>query len=80
MTQDGTRARFICLRTELAVAIRTGRLAFILRHVATGQGKGTSGGERDTTNNRMELLAVFADWRPSNAVPGRVVHGQRLCR
>ena len=36
-----------------------GGWAFILRHVATDQEKEVSGGERDTTNNRMELLAVI---------------------
>jgi len=36
-----------------------GGWAFILRHAATGQEKEASGGERDTTNNRMELLAVI---------------------
>lgn len=36
-----------------------GGWAFILRHLATGQEKEASGGERDTTNNRMELLAVI---------------------
>lgn len=36
-----------------------GGWAFILRHLATGKEKEESGGERETTNNRMELLAVI---------------------
>jgi ribonuclease HI len=35
-----------------------GGWAFILRHPATGKSVESSGGERDTTNNRMELQAV----------------------
>jgi len=36
-----------------------GGWAFILRHVATGKEKVESGAERETTNNRMEMLAVI---------------------
>jgi ribonuclease HI len=36
-----------------------GGWAYILRHVATKQEKIESGGEPDTTNNRMELMAVI---------------------
>lgn len=36
-----------------------GGWAFILRHRATGKEKVDSGAERETTNNRMELLAVI---------------------
>lgn len=36
-----------------------GGWAYILRHLSTGREKVDSGGERDTTNNRMELLAVI---------------------
>lgn len=36
-----------------------GGWAFVLRHPATGKEKESSGGERETTNNRMELLAVI---------------------
>ena len=36
-----------------------GGWAFILRHVKTGKEKESSGGERETTNNRMELTAVI---------------------
>jgi ribonuclease HI len=36
-----------------------GGWAFILRHVATGKGKEFSGADKNTTNNRMELLAVI---------------------
>lgn len=35
-----------------------GGWAFILRHPATGKEMESSGGERETTNNRMELTAV----------------------
>jgi ribonuclease HI len=35
-----------------------GGWAFILRHPATGKEIESSGGERETTNNRMELTAV----------------------
>lgn len=35
-----------------------GGWAFILRHRATGKEMESSGGEEDTTNNRMELTAV----------------------
>ncbi len=35
-----------------------GGWSFILRHVKTGQERTGSGGERDSTNNRMELTAV----------------------
>ena len=35
-----------------------GGWAFILRHPATGKEKESSGGDADTTNNRMELMAV----------------------
>ena len=36
-----------------------GGWAFILRHAATGKEKEVSGAEQNTTNNRMELLAVI---------------------
>ncbi len=36
-----------------------GGWAFILRHKATGKEKEVSGAETETTNNRMELLAVI---------------------
>jgi ribonuclease HI len=36
-----------------------GGWAFILRHAKTGKEKESSGGERLTTNNRMELMAVI---------------------
>ncbi|MBM4092009.1 MAG: ribonuclease HI [Planctomycetes bacterium] len=36
-----------------------GGWAFVLRHVATKKEKIESGGEPDTTNNRMELMAVI---------------------
>lgn len=36
-----------------------GGWAYILRHLATGKEKRDSGGDRETTNNRMELTAVI---------------------
>ncbi len=36
-----------------------GGWAFILKHPATGRSKESSGGEHDTTNNRMEITAVI---------------------
>ena len=36
-----------------------GGWAYILRHLPTGKSKEVSGGERETTNNRMELTAVI---------------------
>ena len=36
-----------------------GGWAYILRHTGTGKEKEASGGERETTNNRMELQAVI---------------------
>ena len=36
-----------------------GGWAFVLRHVNSGEEKEASGGEPETTNNRMELLAVI---------------------
>lgn len=36
-----------------------GGWAFILRHPVSGAEKEVSGGERETTNNRMELMAVI---------------------
>jgi ribonuclease HI len=36
-----------------------GGWAFILRHVKTGKERESSGGERETTNNRMEMTAVL---------------------
>ena len=36
-----------------------GGWAFILRHPASGKELVASGGERETTNNRMELMAVI---------------------
>jgi ribonuclease HI len=36
-----------------------GGWAYILEHIATGTRKKDAGGEQDTTNNRMELVAVI---------------------
>lgn len=40
-----------------------GGWAFILRHPASGKEERASGGERQTTNNRMELTAVIEGLR-----------------
>jgi ribonuclease HI len=40
-----------------------GGWAYILRHVASGTVKEVSGGERETTNNRMELQSVIEGLR-----------------
>ncbi|TVQ59099.1 MAG: ribonuclease HI [Phycisphaerales bacterium] len=40
-----------------------GGRAYILRHAASGSGREMSGAERDTTNNRMELIAVIEGLR-----------------
>jgi ribonuclease HI len=37
-----------------------GGWAFILRHPATGKTKESSGGEHNTTNNRMEIMSVIS--------------------
>ena len=37
-----------------------GGWAFVLKHPASGKSIERSGGERDTTNNQMELMAVIA--------------------
>jgi len=37
-----------------------GGWAYILRHVASGQEKEVAGAEPETTNNRMELMAVIS--------------------
>lgn len=60
MSQDG-QAISVHLFTDGACSGNPGPggWAFILRHLPTGQEKEGSGGERDTTNNRMELMAVI---------------------
>jgi ribonuclease HI len=60
MTQDGQHIQ-VHLFTDGACSGNPGPggWAFILRHLATGKEKTASGGESDTTNNRMELLAVI---------------------
>lgn len=40
-----------------------GGWAFILKHPGTGKEKQASGGERSTTNNRMELMSVIKGLR-----------------
>lgn len=48
-----------------------GGWAYILKHPATGKETEASGGEPDTTNNRMELTAVIEGLRALNR-PSRV--------
>ena len=43
-----------------------GGWAYILRHLKTGSEKEASGGEKPTTNNRMELTAVVMGLRALN--------------
>ena len=62
-------ATFACRQSEPEVLLFTdgacsgnpgpGGWAYILRHVGTGKNKEAFGGERETTNNRMELQAVI---------------------
>lgn len=62
MTGDSSRkAPVVHLFTDGACSGNPGPggWAFILRHVATGKQMERSGGDRDTTNNRMELQAVI---------------------
>ena len=40
-----------------------GGWAYVLKHPASGAEKARCGGERDTTNNRMELMAVIEGLR-----------------
>ncbi|MHB0955361.1 MAG: ribonuclease HI [Pirellulaceae bacterium] len=60
MTQDEKGAH-VHLFTDGACSGNPGPggWAFVLRHLATGREKEASGGEPNTTNNRMELLAVI---------------------
>lgn len=60
MPQDG-QAISVHLFTDGACSGNPGPggWAYILRHLPTGLEKEGSGGERDTTNNRMELMAVI---------------------
>jgi len=51
-----------------------GGWAAILRHPRTGREKRLSGGEPDTTNNRMELLAAIEGLRAVKPTPRRRVH------
>lgn len=48
-----------------------GGWAFILEHVPTGKTKEESGGDPDTTNNRMEMMAVIEGLKRLNR-PTRV--------
>ena len=58
-----------------------GGWAFILRHPASGKELERSGGERETTNNRMELTAVIRGLEALNAPhAARTRHRQHLRR
>ena len=46
-----------------------GGWAFILRHPATGKELESSGGQRETTNNRMEMMAVIRGLEALNVRP-----------
>ena len=58
---DGTAAFDVQLFADGACSGNPGPggWAFVLRHLASGKEKEASGGEPQTTNNRMELLAVI---------------------
>ena len=49
-----------------------GGWAYLLRHVASGVEKRLSGGQRQTTNNRMEMTAVIEGMRALTTAPLRV--------
>lgn len=59
--KDSTGLRTILLYTDGACSGNPGPggWAYILRDGPTGKEREASGGERDTTNNRMELMAVI---------------------
>lgn len=61
MTESGNDAPEVQLFTDGACSGNPGPggWAFILRHPASGKELERSGGERETTNNRMEMLAVI---------------------
>jgi ribonuclease HI len=61
MTDDGEALPHIHLFTDGACSGNPGPggWGYILRHMATGKEKEASGGEADTTNNRMELQATI---------------------
>jgi ribonuclease HI len=61
MTDDGENLPHIHLFTDGACSGNPGPggWGYILRHLATGKEKEASGGEADTTNNRMELQATI---------------------
>ena len=61
MTDDGEALPHIHLFTDGACSGNPGPggWGYILRHLATGKEKEASGGEAQTTNNRMELQATI---------------------
>lgn len=61
MTDDGEALPHIHLFTDGACSGNPGPggWGYILRHLATGKEKEASGGEAETTNNRMELQATI---------------------
>ena len=57
-----------------------GGWGFILRHLRSGKEMEKSGGERESTNNRMELTAVVEGPEDADATMLRgTVYRQRLC-
>jgi len=61
MTSEAVPEALVQLFTDGACSGNPGPggWAYVLRHPRTGSEKEVSGGERETTNNRMELLAVI---------------------
>ncbi len=61
MTDDASPLPHVHLFTDGGCSRNPGPggWAFILRHLGTGNEKEVSGAEADTTNNRMELMAVI---------------------
>jgi ribonuclease HI len=61
MSEENTPIPAVRLFTDGACSGNPGPggWAFVLRHPATGKELERSGGERETTNNRMEMLAVI---------------------
>lgn len=51
-----------------------GGWAFVLKHPASGNEREGSGGERETTNNRMELTAVIEGLRALTRPSGVAIH------
>lgn len=73
MTGPSESPPYVLLYTDGACSGNPGPggWAFILKHPASGKEIERSGGERDTTNNKMELQAVIEGLRALNR-PSRV--------